>query len=248
LDLKDQTLVATVSNLDVLQEFLSTHDELKGILQSIPLKPVFPLSGPEVLTLPAVEKRSRQSKLELAECALTLLPPEPVCRELLRIYFDVFYQIRPVVPWSWAEGALKELFKVPGLAEPRTVEGIFNAVAYLDLYSEGDLPGAPSIPLINWNIFGVLSSMFGIAAYTAPQLLDMGIIQFHSPNSPSDDIRSFAFKMHSLVGLCWRICDPHRITDESLVLLLYFYFMMHVIFGLYSKLCAAQDCILHSFG
>jgi hypothetical protein len=90
--------------------------------------------------------------------------------------------------------------------------------------------------------------MFGIAAYTAPQLLDMGIIQFHSPNSPSDDIRSFAFKMHSLVGLCWRICDPHRITDESLVLLLYFYFMMHVIFGLYSKLCAAQDCILHSFG
>lgn len=77
--------------------------------------------------------------------------------------------------------------------------------------------------------------MFAMAAYTTPQLLDIGLLEFHEGILLSGEIRAFSFQMHDLVGVCWQLSDPHERSDESLVLLLYFYFMLHVVFGEYSK-------------
>lgn len=168
---------------------------------------------------------------------MTHFPSKEVCNKLLRAYFDVFYQIRPVVPRCWAERALKEVFQLQSLAEPRTANGVTDAAVCIDSI----LPRSANPPFLNWNIVGVLLAMFALAAYTAPQLLDPVLLQSPAGVALAVEIRNFAFKMQNLVGLCWQLCNPHERPDESVVLLLYFYSMTHIAFGQYSELSPSQE-------
>jgi hypothetical protein len=235
LNLEGHSLVAAVSNISLLQQLFSAHDQLKGILDSLPLEQASPQSTLEQSSPAAENNRSRPSRLELGRTMLRDFPPLPLCHELVRVYFESFHQIRPVVPRHWVGQILKELFQIQGLAEPRTADGIAEAAARIDHVSENRVPGSSSSSLLSWNTVGVLLSMFAIATYTAPQLLDIHLLRFHQETLLADEIRIFAFKMHDLVGVCWELSDPHERADESLVLLLYFYFMLHIVFGEHSK-------------
>ena len=213
--------------MSLLHEFFSAHEQLKGILHSLPLEQASPPSSWQQWAPAAKGREFRQSRLTLGGNVLGHFPPLPLCNDLVRAYFDGFHQIRPVVPRHWVGQVLNEVFQLQGLAEPRTADGIDAAAARIDYGSENSL--------LNWNTVGVLLSMFAMAAYTTPQLLDIGLLGFHEGMMLADEIRAFAFKMHDLVGVCWQLTDPYQRADESLVLLLYFYFMLLVVFGEYSK-------------
>jgi hypothetical protein len=232
-DLTDPSLVSTVANTAVLEEFLLTHDQLKEILDSLPFEQA---DSPSSRRLPSLESEMQKSRLEMGECILANFPSKNVCAELLRAYFNGFYQIRPTVPPLWAEKALEELFQLHGLAEPRSASGVAQAAAYIDSNSEQSLHKSSKRPFLNWNVLGVLLSIFAIAAYTEPQLLDAVLPQLTAEDVWGDGIISFATKMQGITGLCWQLHNPREKPDESAALLLYFYIMVHIAFGQYSKL------------
>jgi hypothetical protein len=241
LNLEGHSLVATVSNISVLQQFFSAHEQLKYILDSIALEQTEPPSNFEQSLSAAENKRSRQFRLELGGSILRHFPPLPLCNELVRVYFESFHQIRPVVPRHWVGQAVNELFQIQGLAEPRTADGIAEAVVRIDHGNETCLSGFGSSCFLSWNTVGVLLSMFAIASYTAPQLLDISLLELHRDTILDEDTRVFAFRMHDLVGVCWELSDPDEPANESLVLLLYFYIMLHITFGEHSKHLATQS-------
>jgi hypothetical protein len=233
-DEDEPSFVGPGSDSKALEEFISTREQFKGILDELPFEPPPTSSTLPPWVSPFGEHHFRQSRLELGERVVKDFPPKVMCDELLRIYFEVFNQIRPIVPRHWASKALEEVFQLDGLMQYKTPENISNAAARIDSNSFKDLsePGPPSV---NWNIIGVLSAMFAIAAYTAPQLLDIDTLQFHTGISPAEGVQSFAFRMRSLVGICWQLCNPLEKPDESSVLLLYFYIWVYLAFGEYSK-------------
>src|SRR2546423_1148614 len=89
----------------------------------------------------------------------------------------------------------------------------------------------------------MLWAMFQIAAYPAPQLLNIDAIHFHTGTSPAEGVQSFAFRMRNLVGICWQLCNPLEKPEESSMLLLYFYIWMYIVFGEYSKDARIREVI-----
>jgi hypothetical protein len=162
-------------------------------------------------------------------------PPKALCDELLRIYFSVFNQIRPIIPLHWAMKALEKVFQLDGLSQYKTPENVSTTAARIDSNSFKELSTPSDSSSVNWNIIGTFSAMFAIAAYTAPQLLDIDVLHFHTGITPAEDALSFAFRMRNLVGICWQLCNPLEKPEESSVLLLYFYTWVHLAFGEYSK-------------
>lgn len=231
----EPSYVGPGSDTAALQAFISTREQFKGILDELPFEPP-PMSStlpPWVLALG--ERRFRQSRLELGERVVKDFPPKVLCDELLRIYFAGFNQIRPIVPRHWASKALEEVFQLDGLMQYKTPENISNIAARIDSNSFRELSAPSDPPSVNWNIIGMLSAMFAIAACTAPQLLDIDALQFHTGTTPAEGVQSFAFRMRNLVGICWQLCNPLEKPEESSVLLLYFHIWVYLTFGEYSK-------------
>jgi hypothetical protein len=234
-DEDEPSFVGPGSDSTALQEFISTREQFKGILDELPFEPP-PMSStlpPWALTFG--EGRFRQSRLELGESVVKDFPPKVLCDELLRIYFEVFNQIRPIVPRHWVTKALGEVFQLDGFMQYKTPKNISNTAARIDSNSFKELSAPSDLPSVNWNIIGMLSAMFAIAAYTAPQLLDIDALQFHIGTTAAEGVQSFAFRMRNLVGICWQLCNPFEKPEESSVLLVYFYIWVYLTFGEYSK-------------
>jgi hypothetical protein len=130
---------------------------------------------------------------------------------------------------------LEEVFQLDGLMQYKTPENISTTAARIESNSFKELSAPSDPPSVNWNIIGMLSAMFAIAAYTAPQLLDIDALQFHTGTTPAEGIQSFAFRMRNLVGICWQLCNPFEKPEESSAPFLYFYIWVYLVFGEYSK-------------
>lgn len=225
LDLNDHTFVASVTNSSALQELFSAHEQLQELFNSLPVDQASPPSNWSQEAPPGESKHFWQSRLDMSTTVLSCFPSLPLCNDLARAYFEGFYQIRPVVPREWVDQILTDLFRLNGLSEPRTTSGIIEAATQID---------SDSCPL-DWNQLGVLLCMFSMAAYQTPGLLDANWLAFYETILEPSQIRTFAFKMKDLVGICWQLSDPHVQATESLVLFLYFYFMLHLVTGELSK-------------
>jgi hypothetical protein len=234
-DEDEPSFVGPGSDSTALQEFISTRGQFKGILDELPFEPPPTSSTLPPWALTFGERRFRQSRLDLGERVVKDFPPKVLCDELLRIYFEVFNQIRPIVPHHWASKALEEVFQLGGFIQYKTPENISNTAARIDSNSFKELSAPSDPPSANWNIIGMLSAMFAIAAYTAPQLLDINALQSHTGTTPAKGIQSFAFRMRNLVGICWQLCNPFEKPEESSVLLAYFYIWVYLVFGEYGK-------------
>ena len=234
-DEDEPSFVGPGSDSTALQQFLSTREQFKGILDELPSEPPPTASTLPPWALTFGERRFRQSRLELGERVVKDFPPKVLCDELLRIYFQVFYQIRPIVPHHWASKALEEVFQLGGFTQYKTPENISNTASRIDSNSFKEPSGPSDRSSVNWNIIGMLSAMFAIAAYTAPQLLDISAFQFHTGTTPAEGVQSFAFRMRDLVGICWQLCNPFKKPEESAVLLTYFYIWVYLVFGEYGK-------------
>ena len=234
-DEDDPSFVGPSSDTRALEEFISTREQFKGILDDLPYEPPPMSSTLPPWVLASGERRFRQSRLELGERVVKDFPPKALCDELLRIYFGVFNQIRPFIPRHWAIKALDKVFQLDGLSQYKTPENVSNTAALIDSNSFKELSVPADSSSVKWNLIGILSAMFAIAAYTAPQLLDAEALHFHTGITPTDGALSFAFRMRNVVGICWQLCNPLESPEESSVLLLYFYTWVHLVFGEYSK-------------
>jgi hypothetical protein len=232
----DPSFIGPNSDPTALQEFISTREEFKDILGALPTE-----QPPQSLPLPAWasasdEWRVRELRLHLGETIFKDFPPKELCDDLLRIYFDVFNHIRPIVPRIWANKALQEIFQIDGFMQGRTSTNLPDVIVKVESHSFNSAVDSNAPPsLVNWNNVGTLLAMFAIAAYTAPDLLRNNTLQLDNRSTQAESIREFAFRMKKTAGMCWELYNHTESPNESTVIFLYLYTFMHIAFGEYGK-------------
>lgn len=232
----DPSFIGPGSETTALQEFISTREEFKSILGTLPAEQPMPSFRLPAWASPSDEWQIRQSRLELGERILRNFPQKELCDDLLHTYFDVFNHIRPIVPQKWASEALQELFQIDGFTQEREPPHLPDIIAKIESHSlKSAVDSNGSNSLVNWNNIGSLSAMFTVAAYTAPDLLRNRTLQPDGGHTEAESIEELIFKTKKVVSMCWELCNHTEPPNESTVIFLYLYIFMLIAFGEYGK-------------